>query len=80
MEFDFYKDLNNSEDPNTNYISYKIFVNEQNKISDFCNDKCINTYDSPELNQAEIRCIEECTVKLINLSSYNLSLMRNIKY
>ena len=79
MDFTFFKSVNKIDSLNTNHVTYEILNKEMRKIGDYCNNKCISTYETNQVSKLEYDCIVECSKKLMNLSSFNLSLIRNYK-
>jgi hypothetical protein len=79
MDFTFFNTMNKTDNSNTNHITYEILNKEMRNISDYCNNKCISSYETNQVSKIEYECIVGCSKKLLNLSSYNLSIIRNYK-
>ena len=76
MDFNYFTECNKDKD-NINYISYLIFLEEMKKINEYCSNKCIITFQKDFLDESETKCIQSCTEKLVDLSSYALGHIRN---
>ncbi len=55
---------------NAPFMQYKVYVEDLTNMVEMCTAKCVNNYNTHQLNPVEKLCLEKCYFKTIEMNQY----------